>query len=284
MEFGLHLVATELELLYDVRNLFETVGIQKCPPGRMGNQQERVLLEQDHLVGLTHLAHVRELLLQDANVRHKEVHDLRPRLEERLVPNGSPEACDRNTWRDVRELGLEAANGLLLLALVHEIHLVNEAENPRAWGECTQGVDGVSEVGHVLRLLRLLRPRSILRHAFVAHCHEDVNENLCVLEDRLPLRFEIVFHEHVLPSAIPKVQPQVAQEAQRRVLDHVGLVKPVGVARKVISEDDGLHGRLARSGSAHEQHLRMAGLRHPDPLVTCPPKPALNLAVAHRRP
>mmetsp|Transcript_38465 Transcript_38465/g.86730 ORF Transcript_38465/g.86730 Transcript_38465/m.86730 type:complete len:225 (+) Transcript_38465:525-1199(+) len=196
-------------------------------------------------------------------MRDHALHYLRPGLEEGLVPDGCPKAGDVHPRSCVQQVPLVVPEHFVASGFVHQVELVDEAEDAGARRKLAQGVHGMGEVVQVLRHLG----SGVLRHvgasALVAHRHQHVDEDLRVLKDGLPLRLEVVLHEDVLPATVPEVQTQVAKEPERVVLNEVGLVQPVGVAGEVVREDDRLHGGLPSAGAAHQQDLRALGsLRH----------------------
>ena len=113
LERGLALTATQLELLHDVADLFESVQVLHRLPRAAADHHEGCLLKQNNLICFTDVAEVSQLLLQDVNVGYERVHDLRPRLEERLVPDTRGKAGDLHL--KIKILGFADDNMFLYL-------------------------------------------------------------------------------------------------------------------------------------------------------------------------
>lgn len=114
------------------------------------------------------------------------MHDPRPGLVQRLVPDAAPEGVDRE---GVLGAGPDQGRPLLVDALavlgLDQVELVDEAEDVGVGAELLQGVDdGVVRVQVALDLARL--------------DVEDVDQDGDVGEDVAPLGGEVGFHECVL--------------------------------------------------------------------------------------
>ena len=84
---------------------------------------------------------------------------------------------------------------------------------------------------------------------------KDIDEDLHVAEDVVPLRGEVVLHEGLLTPTVPEVEDQIAQEPHVRVLHVNGGPQPPRVPGDEVGEDDGPHAGLAGPRLAHQQNL-----------------------------
>ena len=84
---------------------------------------------------------------------------------------------------------------------------------------------------------------------------ENINQDLDIPEDIVPLRREVVLHEGLLAAAVPEVEHQVTQEPHVTVLHINGGPQPPRVPRDEVGEDDGPHTGLTRPRLSHQQHF-----------------------------
>lgn len=67
---------------------------------------------------------------------------------------------------------------------------------------------------------------------------EHENQHFDILEDVLALSLEILLHEHILTTAVPKGEYQVAQEAYTMLVHIYGESDTVGVTGQVVCENN----------------------------------------------
>lgn len=67
---------------------------------------------------------------------------------------------------------------------------------------------------------------------------KDKDQHLNILENVLPLRLEVLLHEHVLTTAVPESQYQISQKSHS-VLVHIDSESDsVGITSQIVREND----------------------------------------------
>ena len=95
---------------------------------RVTYDEEGRPLEQHHLIGVAYAAEVRQVTLQDADVRDQIRHDLAPRLVQGLVPYARAEALEvlhAHAKAALLDETLPVLQYQFPLLLGDEVHLVN---------------------------------------------------------------------------------------------------------------------------------------------------------------
>lgn len=82
-----------------------------------------------------------------------------------------------------------------------------------------------------------------------------------VPEDVVSLAFEVVLHKDVLAPTVPQIQLEAPEKPQITVLHVVGWVQSARFASEVVRENNRPDGGLASTRAAHQEHLRLGGLR-----------------------
>lgn len=67
---------------------------------------------------------------------------------------------------------------------------------------------------------------------------EHENQHFDILEDVLALSLEILFHEHILTTAVPEGEYQVAQEADTMLVHIDGESDTIGVTSQIVCENN----------------------------------------------
>mmetsp|Transcript_15183 Transcript_15183/g.34981 ORF Transcript_15183/g.34981 Transcript_15183/m.34981 type:complete len:338 (-) Transcript_15183:133-1146(-) len=229
--------------------LEHSAAVVVAPPLRLRNDQKGGPLKEYHLVGVADPTKLVEVGLQQSNVGNQIGDNLRPRLVERLVPDGCPKAL--KVLHPARQTGFldellaVLQNGLPIL-LRHQIHLVDEQKDPGVRGVLLDGLQDTAKVVKVL-LGRL------------ALDVKDVDEELDAAKDGFPVTLEIRLVKGVLSAAVPQVEDQSAQKSDVVVFDVEGGGQAGGVACQVVGENNASHRGFAAVGFAHQQHFL---LRH----------------------
>lgn len=108
LKLRLGLAAAQFELLDDVADLLEAVGVTMVCVRGVRDHEERRALKQHDLVGVADRAEIVQMLLKVLHVWDQRVHDRRPRAVERLIQ-------DRRAKADRRQRTRARQHHLLLL-------------------------------------------------------------------------------------------------------------------------------------------------------------------------
>ena len=97
-----------------------------------------------------------------------------------------------------------------------------------------------------------------MRQVFVALLTSHVkhkDQHFYILENVLPLRLEVLLHEKILTTAIPKWKHQIAQKPDPMLIHIMGVSDAVGIASEVICKNDGAHRRFTCAHPAHQKNF-----------------------------
>ncbi len=84
---------------------------------------------------------------------------------------------------------------------------------------------------------------------------EHENKHLNVFENVFALSLEVLLHEHILTTAVPKRKHKVPQKSNTMLIDIDCESYAICVSCEVVSENDRPHRRLASAHATHKQHL-----------------------------
>jgi len=129
LDVRLNLAAAELELLDDVGDLLEAMGVVVRLDVGIRDDEERGALKQHDLGGAADLAELLELRLERFDVWDQRIDDRGPGQIESLVPDRRREESDLERMGHLGEFSLPFPKNLLPLIGIQEIHLVNQAEH-----------------------------------------------------------------------------------------------------------------------------------------------------------
>lgn len=171
------------------------------------------------------------------------MHDLRPGLIQRLIPDTSGKVLlDLHFFPLSHLLNLPHLLLDLFIPLLkrHLIDLVDQHKN-------------ISIFVVLLDALECKLPilKTFLESLSVVLNLKDVDEHLDSSEDGLLLDEEVLLHEGVLSSTIPKVEGQSTHELELVLLPLNGVSYLLGVLCGEVGEDDRVHRGLACTRIAH---------------------------------
>ena len=171
------------------------------------------------------------------------MHDLRPCLIQRLIPDTGGEILLDLHFLPLSHL-LDLPHLLLdLLVPLLKRHLVDFMDQHKDNGVLAVLLNALQGEFPVLKTF--LEPLSMILDL------KDVDEHLDTSEDGLLLHEEVLLHEGILSSAIPKVQGQSAHELELVLLPLHGVAYLLGVLGGEVGEDHRVHGGLSRTRVAH---------------------------------
>lgn len=246
---------------------------------RRDGQTRRPLIEHE-LARANHLGQPREQTLDRVGVGHQRVDHRRPRAIQALVPDGGGVEGDDGRERLARPANHARPLRKQLLPQVprHEIHLVQQHEDPRAGAVLPQRAHHRGVVAHVGPEVPALDVEDEDQHRHVgkdvlplattttapAYPRDPAATATAAAAHAPPLglRRQIALHEGIVAPAVPQVQREIAHEADVRVFHVDGGAQPAHVPGHVVGEDDGPHRGFARAGLAHEQDFAVFGFFH----------------------
>jgi hypothetical protein len=240
-------LAGEFELLDDVGDLFAGDEVLLAALVVVAEDEEGGAFEEDGLAAEGDVTEGLERVLDELVVGDKQLHDLRPGLVQRLVPDAGREVLlDPHLLplRHLLDLPLLLLDLLLPLLERHLVDLVDQHEDVRVFVVLLDAAQGKLPV-----LEALLEPLPVVFNL------EDVDEDFHAAEDGLLLHEEVLLHEGVLPAAVPQVERQRAHELELVLLPLHGVADLLRVLRREVRENHRVHRRLARARVPHQKHL-----------------------------
>lgn len=209
----------------------------------MAQDEEGGPLEEDCLAAEGDVAEGFEGGLDELVIGDEQLHDLRPGLIQRLVPDASGEVF--------LDLDLLAFSHLLDLS-----HFLLDLLLPLLEGHFIDLMYENKDIGILIVLLdatqcQLPIFKALLQSLPMIFNLEDIDKHLYSPEDGLLLDEEILLHEGILSSAIPQVERQCAHELELMLLSFDCIADLLRILGGEVGEDDGVHGGLARTRVAH---------------------------------
>lgn len=201
-------------------------------------------LEEDSLAAEGDVAEGFEGGLDELVIGDEQLHDLRPRLIQCLVPNASGEVfLDLDSFALSHFLDLSHFLLDLFLPLLegHFIDLVYQYKDIRVLIVLLDATESQLPI-----LKALLQSLPMIFNL------EDIDKHFHSPEDGLLLDEEVLLHEGILSSAIPQVEGQRSHELELMLLSLDRIADLLCIFGGEVGEDDGVHRGLARTRVAHQ--------------------------------